>query len=205
LYAAKCHYNVGSGPHVSSEENQQHLKEELHRQSVVREAVNRFIENAKSLKVSVYDIKVADAFLFIVSDGMRKGHSWLVDPLVEGGKFRKFSGTNEAGSNGADLAGRTCDAFAHFSYFDSQGTVVFVDLQGWFPFKRTSSHYLTLYDTMIHSSQVLFGLGDQGQLGVDEFVSQHTCNSICRALGLTDVTEMSLKFSSGPDPDDKDK
>jgi hypothetical protein len=43
--------------------------------------------------------------------------------------MRKFSGTAKAGSNN-DLVGATCDAFAHFSVYDSDHHLVFVDIQG---------------------------------------------------------------------------
>jgi len=52
-----------------------------------------------------------------------------VDPFLGEVDVKKFSGTDEAGSN-TDLAGMTCDAFAHFSLYDSGGTLVLVDIQG---------------------------------------------------------------------------
>lgn len=43
--------------------------------------------------------------------------------------IRKFSGTEAPGDN-KDLAGKTCDAFAHFSLEVSSGNLVLVDVQG---------------------------------------------------------------------------
>lgn len=56
---------------------------------------------------------------------------WLVDPLRSTTKMHKFLGTLQAGSN-TDMAGMTCDVFAHFSLHDSEGHLVFVDIQGMF-------------------------------------------------------------------------
>lgn len=68
-------------------------------------------------------------FLLTVVEGREKGLTWLVDPLLSSTVIQKFSGTSQAGSN-TDLAGMTCDAFAHFSLYDSEGDLVFVDIQG---------------------------------------------------------------------------
>ena len=80
------------------------------------------------------DLRAADGFQLTVVEGPKKGYSWLVDPLFVNAKIRKFSGTTQAGSNTGDLVGRTCDVFAHFSFFDSEATVVFVDIMCVFMF-----------------------------------------------------------------------
>jgi len=67
--------------------------------------------------------------LVTVTKGPATGLAWIADPLLPSSDIRKFSGTNEAGSN-TDLAGMTCDAFAHFSFQDSDEAFVLVDIQG---------------------------------------------------------------------------
>jgi hypothetical protein len=57
------------------------------------------------------------------------GKAWLVDPLLDLTKMRKFSGTLEAGKN-SDFVGKTCDAFAHFTLIDSNLEFVPADIQG---------------------------------------------------------------------------
>lgn len=78
------------------------------------------------------DLRVNDAFILIVKEGPEVGHAWIVDPLYEDAEFavRRFSGTDEAGANDDDLVGRTCDTLAHYSLFDSEKTLVFVDIEG---------------------------------------------------------------------------
>ncbi|KAF4616943.1 hypothetical protein D9613_008953 [Agrocybe pediades] len=73
---------------------------------------------------------LAESFPLTVADGIEKGTSWLVDPLLKIEKERKFSGSQKAGTNSADLMGRSCDAFAHFARQDSEDTWVPVDIQG---------------------------------------------------------------------------
>lgn len=73
------------------------------------------------------DLKVPTAFL-LQEIGTEPGRSWIVDPLLDQNRMRKYSGSNTAGSN-TDFAGRTCDAFAHFTLADSLEFVA-VDIQG---------------------------------------------------------------------------
>lgn len=77
------------------------------------------------------DLKVAKSFLLSVTEGPKKGLTWIVDELLDPENMRKFSGTDQAGSaDAADFAGVTCDAFAHFTAVDSNLDFVVVDIQG---------------------------------------------------------------------------
>lgn len=163
VYAAKTFYNTtsnnpnnqpGSNITVGKIENKKHMKDELVRQHLAQISLSKFQAQAASRNVSIYgdvwfltmtdldigfwyfptDIKIAQAFILMVATpGELYEHCWLVDPYLKTVEERKFSGTQQAGS-GKDLAGRTCDALAHFSLFDSNSTFVLVDIQGenWF-------------------------------------------------------------------------
>jgi len=77
------------------------------------------------------DLKVAKSFLLSVTEGPKKGLTWIVDELLDPENMRKFSGTDQAGcADAADFAGITCDAFAHFTAVDSNLDFVVVDIQG---------------------------------------------------------------------------
>jgi hypothetical protein len=146
-YAAKFFYNIGIPNHtVTPDENSNHLREELIRQKLASNALQKFSSCVKTHNISSFgeystfigckpddifekDLRVANSFLCYVSGGPEKGRAWLVDPLLSNTKMHKFSGTVEAGAN-HDLVGQTCDAFAHFSLDDSGGHLVFVDIQG---------------------------------------------------------------------------
>jgi hypothetical protein len=79
------------------------------------------------------DLQIVDAFILQACDNSETDHdnekAWLVDPLLDSTKMRKFSGTLEAGNN-SDFAGKTCDAFAHFTLIDSNLEFVPTDIQG---------------------------------------------------------------------------
>ncbi|KAF9034341.1 atypical/Alpha protein kinase [Panaeolus papilionaceus] len=205
FYASKRFYEIGEEPGkaISNDDNLKHLKDELLRQCVASGTVQRFLEHARKLKISVYNLKVADAFIALVTSGNHKGLSWIVDPLLsEAAEMQKFSGNTQAGANGESLVGRTCDAFAHFSLFDSNAEIVFVDIQGIdtenLPLASkgamTAPHCLILFDLMIHSLDFSHGLRDEGEYGIQHFVEQHKCNCICKALRLPSVDAIWKKF-----------
>ena len=75
------------------------------------------------------DVEVEKGYILRVCEGPEAGLAWIVAPLLDHTKMRKFSGTERAGSS-KDLSGKTCDALAHFSLCDSRNALVFVDVQG---------------------------------------------------------------------------
>ncbi|EAU82716.1 atypical/Alpha protein kinase [Coprinopsis cinerea okayama7 len=212
-YAAKYFYDIDGSGAVSHKDNLVHLKDELLRGHILEVAAEKFVKSARHAKISTYDIRgPAESFILTVVEGPSKGRAWLVDPLFENAVMRKFSGTDLAGAN-SDLAGRTCDAFAHFSLDDSDGSVVFVDIQGidssTLPITSgiplNVAHSVTLFDVMIHSSDGVYGLGDQGWTGIRDFVTQHKCNTICAKLGLRDVRELWDEYHADEHPALEDK
>jgi len=154
IYAAKIFYNIGESQAdaavttVSAEDNLRHLKEELLHQLAIKAAVEAFNKAAEESKIAIYgkmcfktqfllvgltyhgaDLQFADSFIIKVKDGMHDGKAWLIDPLLDSTRMRKFLGTNQAGAN-TDFAGKTCDAFAHFALIDSGLEFVPTDMQG---------------------------------------------------------------------------
>ncbi|KAJ3523604.1 hypothetical protein NMY22_g11367 [Coprinellus aureogranulatus] len=213
-YAAKCFYDVGKGSfNVSLKDNEKHLQDELLRQYIAKSGASRFMEIAKANNVSVYNLCVQDAFVIRVVKGTEKGRCYIADILYDDADLAmcKFSGTDEAGHNTDDLVGRTCDAWAHHSFYDSQETLVFVDIQGidtaLLPVTsrrnvRSEGMKLVLFDIMIHSNDKRYGLGDKGEAGLQAFADQHVCNSICKSLGFpptrTNVEKTPHSTSASP-------
>ena len=82
--------------------------------------------------IAAVDLQFADSFILKVKDSDRLDDgnaAWLVDPLLDSKRMKKFSGTNRAGNN-HDFAGKTCDTFAHFTLIDSGIDFVPTDIQG---------------------------------------------------------------------------
>ncbi|EED85595.1 predicted protein [Postia placenta Mad-698-R] len=126
---------------------------------------------------------------------------FLAAPLLEtrdiepGYKEVKYSGTDCAGQN-TDTLGVAIDAFAHHTLVDSQGTLVFVDLQGLI---KLSGKFV-IYDPQIQSLEGSAGFYDKGKAGIDTFIKQHTCNGVCRALGLDKESKYPAAEGRGKTP-----
>lgn len=70
----------------------------------------------------------------------------------------------------------TPQAFSHFTWHASKGTLLICDIQG------VGDLYT---DPQIHSSDGRgYGLGNLGQKGIDRFLAVHECNGICQWLSL---------------------
>jgi hypothetical protein len=136
---------------------------------------------------------------------------FLCVPLLQiDGKYNveyKFSGCDEAGDHtSSHRIGTAVDAYAHHCYEDSNGTLVFADLQGIIG----QNDEVTLFDPQMHMyvshlyfkfiwhsrDIVLFTRAlsttlegptagwDKGMNGVNDFANTHKCNNICLKLGL---------------------
>merc|ERR1712157_448847 len=71
-------------------------------------------------------------------------------------------------------------AFSHFTYEASNKYLLVCDIQG------VGDLYT---DPQVHSDDGNgFGKGNLGRNGIDEFLSTHRCNPICRYLKLNNVT-----------------
>ncbi|KAJ7664012.1 hypothetical protein DFH06DRAFT_1128363 [Mycena polygramma] len=206
-FAAKCFFSVG-GQRPSGEENLAYLKNELVVQKLAARSLTRFQERVTTGKISIADLQVADCFILRVAEGPQKGHAWIVDPLLISTEVTKFSGTEVAGSHG-DLFGATCDSLAHYSLEDSEGSLVFVDIQGILCCSfsgpdLTGAHFLgikqpqyvhgirgsdqvVLFDLMAHTTAGGMYLRDKGATGIEEFKRQHICNTICKAMPLKNL------------------
>ncbi|PPR07893.1 hypothetical protein CVT24_005570 [Panaeolus cyanescens] len=203
VYAAKKFYNIGRRPEsvtgtgvaIPYDVNTKHLKEELILACIAKRSLERF--NGLLLQRSVhsaFDLVINEPFIITVAEGSDKGMSWLVDTYLGDEPVTKFSGTQCAGSN-SDSAGMTCDAFAHFSLHDSDGSFVLVDIQGIITSRRLAGANIAgeskamLFDFMAHSSgPEMMCLGDKGKTGIKQFCQQHVCNDICKALGLEELS-----------------
>jgi len=87
-------------------------------------------------------------------------------------------------------------AFSHFSYEISKKRFMVVDLQGVFLRKNASSCRYLLTDPVIHKHKKknktkyqkwTFGRTDRGEKGMKAFFITHTCNEVCRLLGLEEA------------------
>jgi hypothetical protein len=124
---------------------------------------------------------------------------WIgVEPYIPG-TYIKYN--NNGGYVNKEFSATT-QAFSHFTYQMTKGSLMVVDLQG-------VNHIMT--DPQIHSfhnSRTKFGKGNLGSKGMAAFFATHVCNDTCRLLKLNDKFDAgSGGGGSGGDPyhdDDED-
>ena len=75
-------------------------------------------------------------------------------------------------------------AFSHFTFEYTKGTLIMVDIQG----VVDKKNILKITDPAIHSElyRKKFGITNFGQFGIVKFFRTHKCNDLCRKLGLID-------------------
>lgn len=96
------------------------------------------------------------------------------------GSYKKFS--NNAGYVNYDDPEFTLQAFSHWTYERTNGTMIVVDLQG-ITIEDNQTYLLT--DPCIHSTDLKrFGRTNLGKAGMKRFFQTHVCNIICHALML---------------------
>lgn len=133
----------------------------------------RFVSRLDKPKLYVADCRLLDI--------ERRTKHWpscfVVEPFLRGVfvKFNNNTGYVQRHHEASDVA----QAFSHFSYHESQGQLLVVDVQGIY-----SEGSLTLSDPQVLSADCSFGAGDLGQEGMARFFASHRCNGLCRKLGL---------------------
>lgn len=148
---------------------------------------DRFNEETKMKRVNFLPSMLFEAHL----DDLRSNHIFNNNKYIIGekfmeGKYQKFnsnSGWVNPNTRSSDLC-KFLQAFSHFTFHKSKGSVLVVDLQGTF---TKDAIYLT--DPAIHSNTEYYSFGktDRKQLGVAEFFRSHECNKFCTMLCLAEI------------------
>ncbi len=86
---------------------------------------------------------------------------------------------------------KLAQAFSHFTYEASLGTLIIVDIQG-VEMQTNGNSAIRITDPAIHSVMYKQRFGDTnyGKFGILRFFSTHKCNEYCRELLLTDPREL---------------
>jgi hypothetical protein len=123
---------------------------------------------------------------FSRGDVMEKGgKKYLVEPLIR--PYYKYTSNNgwieNRDNTGSSLL--VLEAFSHFTYHKSGGSLIVCDLQGRFKLNRYAflkSRY-DLTDPAICSRKGLYGPSDLGEKGIESFFANHVCNKFCHRYG----------------------
>jgi hypothetical protein len=134
---------------------------------------NSFCEPTKEIMITVGDVHVV------------RGDKYLVEPLIR--EYRKYTSNSGWIQDSSEHAVLAMEAFSHFTYHQSGGSLLVCDLQGRLKKNKYSKKHMKsrfeLTDVAICSRQRLFGPTDLGEKGIESFFSNHTCNQFCQADG----------------------
>lgn len=84
-----------------------------------------------------------------------------------------------------DINHKLIQAFSHWTYDISNGSLLVVDCQGGFD---TANNCFVLTDPVVHCNDLSrFGAANMGNDGMKSFFTSHECGDCCRGLGLQPV------------------
>jgi hypothetical protein len=149
-------------------------------------------------KITAKAIDLANEWNMICPDGreilinqgdqvIEDGETFLVEPLIHNYvKFTSNSGTIIRDSYGTEAM----EAFSHFCYHKSGGSLIVCDLQGRYKsmkkkFNKKKGEYeqksrYELTDLAICSRARSYGPTDMGEKGIENFFANHVCNEYCQ-------------------------
>ncbi|KAJ7257230.1 kinase-like domain-containing protein [Mycena haematopus] len=123
-----------------------------------------------------------EAFMDSTSTNPDTAVTWLLEPL-RASSVERWSGTLEHPIH-SDKAGKTMDAFMHFSYIYSQRSFIFADLQSTCGRAPSGNGASILFDVMTHTIPQDSGVGDHGSAGIESILNGHVCGAMCEGLEM---------------------
>ena len=107
---------------------------------------------------------------------------FAIQPFIEGDVYRfnnNYGWVFNTEYDFSDLA----NAFSHFTYEFSLGSLIIVNIQG------LMNEKMLLLNPTIHSALYsgLYNERNHGKLGIMKFITSHKCNDYCKKLFLTNV------------------
>ena len=176
---------------------EEHTRKQVQMHMAAQAIANRLVKKCRQFTTQPQWFVYSNAYFSILGD-----EPVTVELYVEG-DFVKY--VNNDGQIGQPIAGKKtfyekAEALTHFSYEESDGRLLLVDLQG--------SGY-RLYDPEIatpketesksDSKERSFCGGNLNEMAFDNFFNGHNCNIYCKMLSLAEVL-----FSDEEEKDDKE-
>ncbi|KAJ7788029.1 kinase-like domain-containing protein [Mycena olivaceomarginata] len=194
-YVAKRCYTLGNGTPVSIIAN----RNELIKEATTLGRAKFFLANFKDEYFEVTDFIIAvrvseyealtdgEKDELVINDDLVSSVTWLLERERGNVDFRKYSGTLEHPRH-TDKQGATINAFQHFTYLNSNKSLLLADIQS-SESHDPSTKASILFDLMSHTLSGDSGAGDHGDDGIQTFVDQHECGQRCKQLGLEQLVQ----------------
>jgi len=119
----------------------------------------------------------------------RDGRKYLIEPFIRDFvKFTSNSGTIvKHHGRGGSANTWAMEAFSHFTYHRSGGSLLICDLQGRYKRAKFADHprksRFELTDLACCSRGRTYGPTDLGEKGIESFFTNHVCNALCNQKG----------------------
>jgi hypothetical protein len=112
-----------------------------------------------------------------------EGKPYLVEPFIK--YFTKFTSNNGWVDPDMGWQGEAMEAFTHYTYHKSGGSLIVCDLQGRYRHDRYKKDRcrFELTDTAICSRHRSYGPTDLAEKGIESFFARHHCNQFCHSFG----------------------
>ena len=133
---------------------------------------NQFCENGKEILITKGDVMISG------------GTKYLVEPLIR--NFCKYTSNNGwISDEQRKWETQALEAFTHYTYHKSGGSLIVCDLQGRYRYDRynRSRCRFELTDPAICSRKRVYGPTDLGEKGIESFFHNHVCNKFCNENG----------------------
>eukprot|EP00826_Nyctotherus_ovalis_P008493 TRINITY_DN12201_c0_g2_i1.p1 TRINITY_DN12201_c0_g2~~TRINITY_DN12201_c0_g2_i1.p1 ORF type:complete len:417 (+),score=108.74 TRINITY_DN12201_c0_g2_i1:139-1389(+) len=147
---------------------------------------NFFLEEKNLIKkLPLVIIKIADG----EKQKINGSTVFLAQKYMEG-EYLKYNNNFGWVNSDKSIANKIAQAFSHFTYEYSLGTILVTDIQG--VYKNDS---LIITDPAIHSLfyRDHFGYTNHSQIGILRFFQTHFCNEYCKKLKLLDFDSIKDK------------
>eukprot|EP00826_Nyctotherus_ovalis_P066036 TRINITY_DN9735_c0_g1_i12.p1 TRINITY_DN9735_c0_g1~~TRINITY_DN9735_c0_g1_i12.p1 ORF type:complete len:597 (-),score=179.60 TRINITY_DN9735_c0_g1_i12:140-1930(-) len=144
-------------------------------------------EKEKSAKVIGIQVLPLVIVKNLTPQNFKRSKVFLAQKLLDG-EYNKFNNNYGWKRNNKGDDDLLAQAFSHFTYEYSAGTMIVVDIQG----IVNSEGKLTITDPAVHSLLYKdhFGETNHGKLGILRFFMTHECNDYCKKLYLTDPKDV---------------
>jgi hypothetical protein len=113
------------------------------------------------------------------------GGTFLVEPLIH--YFDKYTSNNGWIADEDDVGWevQVMEAFSHYTYHKSGGSMIVCDIQGRYRFDRFvgKKSRFELTDPAICSRRRDYGVTDLGEKGIESFFANHVCSKFCHRDG----------------------
>ena len=138
--------------------------------------------NSNQLSISFLNFMVLETL-----NGAFKGSKYLMcEPFLEGAFIKYNNNIGWVLPNKEEAAMNSIvQSFSHFSFLESKGKLVVVDIQG---------VGNTMTDPAVQSLEEVFGTTDLGRYGIYKFLKSHRCNKYCEMLNFSKINENINQF-----------